>query len=389
MTISRNLSVLASNVSSSGIISTPLLTTPIVNSATTLSLQTNGSTTAVTIDASQIISLTNALPVTSGGTGNITGATNYTGFKNRIINGAMVIDQRNAGASVSLIAAPFTLDRWAGQVLTGGGVQRITSPIAGFTNSLKYPATASNAFLQMGQQIEYTNCYDLQNTTVAISFWAKANNTNAGSTALVVRTRTGAGVDSIVRFAGTNVDTSVTITTSAVQYTVTRTLPATFGALSLEFALGANVSGDGFEITGVQLEKGSTATSFDYRPYGTELSLCQRYLPAFTNTVSGTYTISNAGGIVTTTTARITIPFQVATRVPPTGLTTTAPSGFFLYNGSQINQSPTAVTLAAPGIYQSEITATFPAISAAGQGQFTCFWFQTLGAQLLFTGCEL
>ena len=218
--------------------------------------------------------VTGTLPEANGGTGTTVG---YCGFKNRIINGSMVIDQRNAGASVSIITAPFTLDRWAAQASTGGSVQQITSTITGFVNSFQYTSSASNAYLQMGQQIEYLNCYDLQNTTVSISFWAKANNSNAGSTALTVRTRTVAGVNGAARFAGTNVDTAVTITTSAVQYTVTRTLPATFGALSLEFVLGANVSGDGFEVTGVQLEKGSTATSFDYRPYGTELALCQRY----------------------------------------------------------------------------------------------------------------
>jgi hypothetical protein len=36
----------------------------------------------------------------------------YTGFKNRIINSAMVIDQRNAGASVTVSSDVYTLDRW-------------------------------------------------------------------------------------------------------------------------------------------------------------------------------------------------------------------------------------------------------------------------------------
>ena len=203
-------------------------------------------------------------------------ANNFAG-RNRIINGAMVIDQRNAGASISVTPTAFTADRWAGQANVGGAAQQITSTIAGFANSLKYTSSASNAFFQMGQQIEYLNCYDLQNVTVSISFWAKANNTNGGSTALVVRTRTIAAINGAARFSSSAVDTSVTITTSAVKYTVTRTLPATFGALSLEFVLGAHVSGDGFEITGVQLEKSSAVTEFDHRSVGTELALCQRY----------------------------------------------------------------------------------------------------------------
>jgi hypothetical protein len=48
-----------------------------------------------------------------------------------------------------------------------------------------------------------------------------------------------------------------------------------YGATGATSVVGTN--GATFYITGVQLEKGSTATSFDYRPYGTELALCQRY----------------------------------------------------------------------------------------------------------------
>lgn len=224
------------------------------------------------------------MSVSINGTGGITFADastqstgGYTGFRNRIINGAMMIDQRNAGASVSPSGSSvFCTDRWRIQA-PAGTAQRISSTLSAFAYSLKYTASDSNAYMQMGQQIEFLNCSDMQNQTVTISFRAKANNSNSGSTALTVRTRTGATVDGSVIFAGTNADTSVTITTSDAAYSVTRTLPATFGALSVEFVLGSHVSGDGLEITGIQLEKGSVATPFEFRPYGMELSLCQRY----------------------------------------------------------------------------------------------------------------
>jgi hypothetical protein len=48
--------------------------------------------------------------------------------------------------------------------------------------------------------------------------------------------------------------------------------PSATGATSV-----VGTSGATFYITGVQLEKGTVATSFDWRPYGTELALCQRY----------------------------------------------------------------------------------------------------------------
>jgi hypothetical protein len=267
------------------------------------------------------ITLDGSLGITTpsyGGTDTSEYLVPVTAFKNRIINGAMMIDQRNAGASVSIIGSPYTLDRWKAQTLSAGSVQQITSTISGYANSLKYTSGASNSFMQMGQQIEFNNCYDLQNQTIAISFTIKANNSNAGSTGLTVRTRTVAGINGAAIFAGSNADTAITISTTTATYTVIRTLPATFGALSLEFVLGSHVSGDGFELTGVQLEKGSTATSFDYRPYGTELSLCQRYY--YKNFPNATDRPFGVGQAYSTTRIVLMTPLKSSMRIAPTAL---------------------------------------------------------------------
>lgn len=240
------------------------------------------------------------------------------GFRNRIINGDMRIDQRNAGASSTVNGNYCTVDRFkAGNNTNTGTIQRITSTLAGFQNSIKYTAAGSGTFFQIGQQIEFSNCADLQNQTVTISFRAKANNSNSGSTALTVRTRTVAGVDGSAIFAGTNVDTSITITTSDAAYTVTRTLPSTYGALSLEFALGSHVSGDGLEITGVQLEAGSVATPFERRDYGRELIMCQRYYQK-----TNSYFAITEPSLQTRTTG--SPPLKVEMRAAPT---VTLPSG--------------------------------------------------------------
>lgn len=210
-----------------------------------------------------------------------TAATGF-GFKNRIINGDMRIDQRNAGTSVSTAGGSiFTVDRWNIQTNTAGSIQQIASTFnANLPYSIKYISAGAAPFLQLGQQIEYLNMADLAGQVVTISFYIKANNTNSGSTSFVVRTRESATQDALIRFSGPNTDTSLTISTTATKYSVQRTIGATTKAFSLEFSLGAHVSGDGFEITGVQLEKGSTTTSYDLRPYGTELALCQRYFEA-------------------------------------------------------------------------------------------------------------
>ena len=198
------------------------------------------------------------------------------GFRNRIINGSFNFWQR--GTSTTATGNTYLADRWLSACSTGGTVSRETSSLpTGSRYAWKFVASASNSFLQMGQQIEYENCIDLQNTTVSISFMARAVTANAGSTALIFRTRTIAGVDGVCLFTGTNVDSTFTLTTSWTRYTVTRTLPVTFGSLSLEFALGSHVSGDGIMLAQVQIESGAVASPFEQRPIGAELALCQRY----------------------------------------------------------------------------------------------------------------
>ena len=233
--------------------------------------------------------------------------------RNAIINGSMIIDQRSGGGAATVNGGYASADRWrAGNNTNTGTIQQISSTLSGYKNSLKYTASGSGVFFQLGQQIEFANCYNLQNKTVTISFRAKANNTNSGSTAFIVRTRTIAGVDGACIFTGTNSDTSITLTNSDAYYTVTRTLPATFGSLSVEFVLGSHVSGDGFEITGVQLEVGSAATPFEHRSYGDELARCQRYYYRHT---SLTYFDGNSGN---STVARGGAKYAVTMRAVPT-----------------------------------------------------------------------
>jgi len=248
-----------------------------------------------------------------GGTGTTTG---YYGFKSRIINGGMVIDQRNAGASVTNIAgAVYPVDRFyaLGSQASKFTVQQnagSVTPPAGFikyvgvTSSSAYSLLAGDYFI-LGQAIEGLNIADLawgtaSAATVTLSFWVRSSLTgtfggnfrnNAGDrnypftyTISVANT----WEQKSVTIAG---DTSGTwLTTNGMGINVSfglgvgSTFSGTAGAWSGNNYLGATgatsvvgTNGATFYITGVQLEKGSTATSFDYRPYGTELALCQRY----------------------------------------------------------------------------------------------------------------
>jgi len=239
----------------------------------------------------------------------------YTGFKNRIINGAMVIDQRNAGASVAITQATgtYTLDRYRIYEETSGSitVQQSSTAPAGFINSLLVTVTSADATLGATEQtviqqpIEGLNVADFgwgtaNAATVTLSFWVRSSVTGtfggsfsndgvsrsypftytinaantfeqktitvAGDTSGTWLTTNGVGIRLYFSLGAGTTYSGTANAWAATQYV---------SATSATNLIGTN--GATFYITGVQLEKGSTATSFDYRPYGTELFLCQRY----------------------------------------------------------------------------------------------------------------
>jgi hypothetical protein len=235
-------------------------------------------------------------------------------MKNRIINGAMVIDQRNAGASVSG-NNNYTLDRWQALVSASGKytVQQdagAVTPPAGFTDYLGVTSSsaysvASGDYFTVTQRIEGYNIADLgwgtaNAKTVTLSFWVRSSLTgtfggslrNASSnrsypfsytisaaTTWEYKTITIAG-DTSGTWGSTN-GTGIELNFSMGAGTAFSGTAGAWAGTNLFSATGATsvvgTNGATFYITGVQLEVGSTATSFDYRPYGTELQLCQRY----------------------------------------------------------------------------------------------------------------
>jgi hypothetical protein len=237
-------------------------------------------------------------------------------MKNRIINGAMVIDQRNAGAEVNpAVNATYYLDRWlaastaASKYKIGQNAGSVTPPV-GFTNYLgttslsAYTVGASDIFA-IQQRIEGYNVADLNwgtanAKTVTLSFWVRSSLTGTFGGALKNSDSSRSYPFSYtISVANTWEQKSITIagdtsgtwlTTNGIGLNVIfsigsgSTFSGTAGAwagANYTSATGATsvvgTNGATFYITGVQLEVGSTATSFDYRPYGTELALCQRY----------------------------------------------------------------------------------------------------------------
>jgi hypothetical protein len=235
-------------------------------------------------------------------------------FKNRIINGAMVIDQRNAGAAVTLTSSvTYTVDRWLGVEDTDGVMtaQQDSSVPAGFTNSFKLTTTTADAslgatqYVVIGQRIEGLNVSDLgwgtaNAKTITISFWVRSSLTgtfggylnNSGFNRYYVFSYSISSADTweykTVTIAGDTSGTWLTTNGTGLQLnfalgagsTYSGT-PGSWGSTTFVSATGA-VSVIGtlnatWYITGVQLEVGSVATPFERRPYGLEFMLCQRY----------------------------------------------------------------------------------------------------------------
>ncbi len=337
----------------------------------------------------------------NGGTGTTTG---YYSFKNRIINGAMMIDQRNAGASVTP-NNNYTLDRWscintqASKFTLQRNAGSVTPPAGfinylGITSSSAYSVISTDSFL-VEQLIEGLNISDLgfgtaNAQTITLSFWVRSSLTGTfgGSISNDVGNRT-YGFNYTVSSANTWTQINITVPGD----TTGTWLTTNSIGLRVRFGLGSGASFSGtagswsasnivqptgsvsvvgtngatFYITGVQLEKGSTATSFDYRPYGTELALCQRYYYKLTSAAGGPF---GSGYNNSTTSAAGMVVFPVTMRTAPTALE---------QSGTASNYrvlSPSVVTCSSVPIFDdtsasnARVVFTVASGLTAGQGNF-------------------
>jgi hypothetical protein len=266
----------------------------------------------------------------------------------------MVFDQRNAGASVTLTAAAYTLDRWNSQVAVSStfSIARSNASLpTGFTRTLLVTSLAatsvgSTASNTVEQYVEGFNSADFGwgaagAQSVTLSFWVRssltgtfggcfqnsdnsrsyvfsysisASNTWEYKTVTIVGDTSGTwntenGIGIKLRFSLGN---GSTLQGSAGSWSGSnlRTVTGETQVLATNTAT--------WQVTGVQLEKGSTATSFDYRPYGTELQLAQRYCEVIRPSGSTNYAGISVGACISGTTAKVGYFYQVAKRSQPT-----------------------------------------------------------------------
>ena len=288
-------------------------------------------------------------------------------LKNRIINGAMVIDQRNAGASVTPTSSAYTLDRWTTVISAASkfSVQQnagAVTPPAGFKNylgvtSLSAYSVGAGDYFSIYQIIEGYNVADLglgtaDAKTVTLSFWVRSSLTGTfGGSVKNNSTRSYPFTYTIsvantwelksVTVAGDTSGTWVTDNTAGLLVSLALGVGSTYSTTAGAWAAGNYISATGatsvvgtngatFYITGVQLEIGSTATPFERRLYDKELVSCQRY-----------YEIADALVSTTSWTSIINCVFwKVTKRATPTSITTTPSAGsgaVFANVGSNLN----------------------------------------------------
>ncbi len=207
-------------------------------------------------------------------------SSNSLGMRNRIINGAMSIDQRNVGAAQTITAAAalaYTVDRWYAYC-TGANVtgQRVAGT-GNNQHAYRFTGAASVTAIGFGQRIETINCFDLSNSIATLSVeLANSLLTTVSWTAYYATTTDTFGT--LASPTRTSFATgSFTVTSTLTRYSTQISVPAaaTTG-IEIVFTVGAQTSGT-WTIDNVQFEAGSVATSFERRPFGLEVASCQRY----------------------------------------------------------------------------------------------------------------
>jgi hypothetical protein len=317
------------------------------------------------------------------------------GIRNKIINGSMAIDQRSNGASVTATtSAPYTLDRWYafGSVDSKFTVQRDSSAntVAGFANSLK--VVSSSAYTvgsaeqyNVAQVIEGSNIADLawgtaSAKTVTLSFWVRSSLTgtfggslrNVGTAYSYPFSYTIVAADTweqkVITIAGPTSGTwgSTNGVGTYVNFSMGAgsTLVGTAGSWSLNnytSATGATsvvgTSGATWYLTGVQLEKGSQATPFEFRPFGKELMLCQRYYYEFPSSSQMPAYTSD------TTTVVGTVSMPVPMRATPSVTLAAGNTYAWTFDGYAFSTS-TSVSMATTGANKSVYAISHPSFGS-------------------------
>jgi len=335
-----------------------------IEALTSVALRTGGTTRATVASTGMVVPLDLQASTFNGG--------QMSGFRNMVINGGMVIDQRNNGAAVVYTAAAevYTVDRFGcyGTLAGKFTIQRnqgSVTPPAGFSNYLGVTSSAATVpgatdLYALYHKIEGYNfsraSFGTANAqSIVLSFWVRSSLTGTFGGSLLNSASTRSYVFSYsISAANTWERKSITITGDTTGTWLTdngiglqifwdlgagSTRKGATGSWTANLLFGptggvnvVGTSGATFYITGVQAEVGTAVTPFELRLFGTELQLCQRYLQKFNVfPTSGFDSFSTyyGGSNAISTVKRLTTPMRVA----PTLTFTNAGVDYYSYGG--------------------------------------------------------
>jgi hypothetical protein len=297
-----------------------------------------------------VLTATNVNDIT--GTLNLLQETLYPAGRNKIINGDMNIWQR--GTSFTAING-YSSDRWYFSSSAGRTNTRQASALTGFTYCQRYQRDSGNAVttaFSIRQNLETINSIPFAGQTVTFSFYARAGaNYSPTSGALVAQLKSGTGTDQNSASGYTGevnvINQTATLTTSWQRFSYTATIGSTATELSPVFiAIPTGTAGaaDYFEITGVQLEAGSTASPFQTASgsIGGELALCQRYYYR-ANALTSTGDLAQ-GQVTSVTNVNCVLELPVTMRIAAGTIDYPAMSNFVISDATS-TANPTSITL--------------------------------------------
>jgi len=321
---------------------------------------------------------------------------------NAVINGAFDIAQRGTSINTAATTFAYTLDRlW---VYSNGPSVTTSQQATGDTTNLPNIQFAARCQRQSGQTatlssvwyntLETKNSIRFAGQAVTLSFYARKSATYTGAFGVNLFSGTGTDQSGLGGLTGqaTVATSSPAITTTWTRYQLTGTVGATATQISVQFDSGTWVgtagASDYFEITGVQLELGSIATTFKRSGGGNiqqELALCQRY---YQKIIPATVGASFSGFAATTSQALFSVPFAQTMRTTPTALEQTGTATDYAIRSTagntNCNSAPTFISASTDYmVIDGQVAATL----TAGQG--VLFRFTNAGVSYLGWSAEL
>ena len=300
----------------------------------------------------------------------------YTG-KNRIINGNVSVDQRNAGASQTFTAAAavaYCVDRFYASCTGANITGQQVAGTAPYQYAYKFTGATSNTGTLFGQRIESLNIADLVSTNVVVQ-------AQIASSTITTVTWTAYYANTTNTFSSkTSIATgTITITSTPTIYTFSFNAGSSAAnGVAIEFTTGALVAAATLQYSGVQLEAGTIATPYEFTQYATQLLQCYRYFQSYSYPTNTGVAMATAYGSTNT--------FGVGTLQAPmrTAPTAAFPSGGLTYFSNVVSYACTALTFANTSGTAWELnTVVVSAVGGSGG------WWRTGGTSTITFNAEL